>query len=173
MRRRTFITLLGGTAAWPLAARAQQRERVRRIGVLRSADVGDPKGKAQLFAFTEELAALGWADGPNLRMEIRWGGGNVNRASVFAKELVALQPDVILAQGTPVTTALKGETRTIPIVFATVLAKRRAETYDCVETCWGIESWTFSAASETIGSSLPLQRCLSLRQRAAVLPKTS
>jgi len=68
-------------------------------------------------------------------MEIRWGGGNVNRASVFAKELVALQPDVILAQGTPVTAALKRETRTIPIVFPTVLAKRRAETYDCVETC--------------------------------------
>ena len=108
---------------------------MRRLGVLRSADAGDPKGKAQLFAFTEELAVLGWADGPNLRMEIRWGGGNVNRASVFAKELVALQPDVILAQGTPVTAALKRETRTIPIVFATVLAKRRAETYDCLETC--------------------------------------
>jgi putative tryptophan/tyrosine transport system substrate-binding protein len=136
MRRREFITLLGGAAAArPLAARAQQADRMRRLGVLRSADAGDPKGKAQLFAFTEELAVLGWADGPNLRMEIRWGGGNVNRASVFAKELVALQPDVILAQGTPVTAALKRETRTIPIVFATVLAKRRAETYDCVETC--------------------------------------
>ena len=101
MRRREFITLFGGVAAaWPLAARAQQADRMRRLGVLRSADAGDPKGKAQLFAFTEELAVLGWADGPNLRMEIRWGGGNVNRASVFAKELVALQPDVILAQGT-------------------------------------------------------------------------
>jgi putative ABC transport system substrate-binding protein len=95
---------------------------MQRLGVLRSADAGDPEGKAQLFAFTEELAALGWADGPNLRMEI-------------AKELVALQPDVILAQGTPVTAALQRETRTIPIVFATVLAKRRAETYDCLETC--------------------------------------
>jgi ABC-type uncharacterized transport system substrate-binding protein len=73
--------------------------------------------------------------GPNLRMDIPWGGGNVNRASVFAKELVALQPDVILAQGTPLTAALQRETRTIPIVFATVLAKRRAETYDCLETC--------------------------------------
>ena len=96
MRRREFITLFGGVAAaWPLAARAQQADRMRRLGVLRSADAGDPKGKAQLFAFTEELAVLGWADGPNLRMEIRWGGGYVNRASVFAKELVALQPDVI------------------------------------------------------------------------------
>jgi len=127
-------------AAWRrgrMAARGAraQADRMLRLGVLKSADAGDPKGKVQLFAFTEELAVLGWADGPNLRMEIRWGGGNVNRASVFAKELVALQPDVILAQGTPVTTALKRETRTIPIVFATVLAKRRAETYDYVETC--------------------------------------
>jgi putative ABC transport system substrate-binding protein len=89
VRRCEFITLLGGAAARPIAARAQQAERMRRLGVLRSADAGDPKGKAQLFAFTEELAGLGWADGPNLRMEIRWGGGNVNRASVFAKELVA------------------------------------------------------------------------------------
>ena len=85
MKRREFITLLGGAAAWPLVARAQQADRMRRLGVLRSADVGDAKGKAQLFAFMEELAALGWADRFNLRMEIRWGGGNVNRASVFAK----------------------------------------------------------------------------------------
>ena len=85
MKRREFITLLGGAAAWPLVARAQQADRMRRLGVLRSADVGDAKGKAQLFAFMEELAALGWADRFNLRMEIRWGGGNVNRASFFAK----------------------------------------------------------------------------------------
>ena len=85
MKRREFITLLGGAAAWPLVARAQLADRMRRLGVLRSADVGDAKGKAQLFAFMEELAAFGWADGPSLRMEIRWGGGNVNRASVFAK----------------------------------------------------------------------------------------
>ena len=85
MKRRKFITLLGGAAAWPLVARAQQADRMRRLGVLRSADVGDAKGKAQLFAFMEELAAFGWADGPSLRMEIRCGGGNVNRASVFAK----------------------------------------------------------------------------------------
>jgi putative tryptophan/tyrosine transport system substrate-binding protein len=85
-----------------------------------SADEDDPEGKAQLSGFTRELTALGWADGRNLRMEIRWGGGNVNRASAFAKELVALQPDVILAQGTPVTAALQRETRTIPIVFVVV-----------------------------------------------------
>src|SRR5881227_2714812 len=120
MKRREFITLIGGAAAWPLAARAQQSERVRRIGVLMSADEDDPEGKAQLSGFTQELAALGWIDGRNLRMEIRWGGGNVNRARTFAKELVALQPDVILAQGTPVTAALQRETRTIPIVFVVV-----------------------------------------------------
>ena len=86
MKRRDFITLLGGaSAAWPLAARAQQADRMRRLVVLRSADVGGAKGKAQFFAFMEELAAVGWADRFNLRMEIRWGGRNVNRAAVFAK----------------------------------------------------------------------------------------
>jgi putative tryptophan/tyrosine transport system substrate-binding protein len=121
LKRREFITLLGGAAAtWPLAASAQEPSRVRRIGVLMSADEDDPEGKAQLSEFTQELAALGWTDGRNLRMEIRWGGGNVNRARIFAKELVALQPNVILAQGTPVTAALQRETRTIPIVFVVV-----------------------------------------------------
>jgi len=132
-----FITLLGGAAiAWPIGARAQQpAERMRRIGVLMSVEENDPEGKTQLSQFTQGLAESGWTDGRNLRMEVRWGGGDVNRTRTFAKELVALQPDVILAQGTPGTAALQRETRTIPIVFATVLAKRRAETYDCVETC--------------------------------------
>jgi putative ABC transport system substrate-binding protein len=78
VKRRAFITLLGGAAAWPLAARAQQADPVRRIGVLMSAYEDDPEGKAQLSGFTEGLAALGWTDGRNLRMEIRWGGGNVS-----------------------------------------------------------------------------------------------
>ena len=125
MKRREFITLLGGAAAWPLVARAQQADRMRRLGVLRSADVGDAKGKAQLFAFMEELAAFGWADGPSLRMEIRW----VAATSIGHRFLPNSWSPY------PVTAALKRETRTIPIVFATVLAKRRAETYDCVETC--------------------------------------
>ena len=109
MRRREFITLLGGAAvAWPLAARAQQpAERMRRIGVLMSIE-NDPDGKAQLSGFMQGLAEIGWTDGRNLRMEIRWGGG------------AALQPDVILAHGTPATAALQRETRTIPIVFVTV-----------------------------------------------------
>ena len=135
MKRRRFITLLGGAAAWPLAARAQQAERVRRMGVLLSLEESDPEGKAQLSGFTLGLTELGWIEGRNLRMEVRWGGGDVDQIRTFAKELVALQPDLIVAQGTPVTAALQRETRTIPIVFATVLAKRRAETYDCVETC--------------------------------------
>jgi putative tryptophan/tyrosine transport system substrate-binding protein len=120
MMRREFIGLLGGAAAaWPLAARAQQPERMRRIGVLMSVE-NDPDGKAQLSGFTQGLAEIGWTDGRNLRMEVRWGGGDVNRIRTFAKELVALQPDVILAQGTPVTAALQRETQTIPIVFVTV-----------------------------------------------------
>ena len=133
MRRREFITLLGGAAAaWPLAARAQQGERMRRIGVLMSADEDDPEGKAQLSGFTQELAALGWIDGRNLRMEIRWGGGNVNRARTFAKELVALQPDVILAQGTPVTAALQRETRTPDLYLSlSLIRSERDSSRDC------------------------------------------
>jgi putative ABC transport system substrate-binding protein len=121
MRRREFITLLGGTAvAWPLAARAQQAGRMRRLGVLMAPQESDPEGKAQLSGFTQALGALGWIEGRNLQMEIRWGGGDANRARIYAKELVALQPDVILGQGTPVTAALQRETRTIPIVFVVV-----------------------------------------------------
>jgi putative tryptophan/tyrosine transport system substrate-binding protein len=119
--RRKFLATLGGAAAaWPLAARAQQPERMRRIGVLMSVEENDPEGKTQLSQFTQGLAESGWTDGRNLRMEVRWGGGDVNRTRTFAKELVALQPDVILAQGTPGTAALQRETRTIPIVFVIV-----------------------------------------------------
>src|SRR5262249_18929449 len=121
MRRRDFITLLGGAAAaWPLAARAQQGERIRRCGILLSLDESDPEAKAQLSGFTHGIAELGWIEGRNLRMEVRWGSGDVDRIRTFAKELVALQPDVILSHGTPVTAALHRETRTIPIVFVTV-----------------------------------------------------
>ena len=86
MRRREFITLLGGAAAWPLAARAQQTERMRRIGVLMSVEENDPEGKTQLSQFTQGLAESGWTDGRNLRMEVRWGGGDVNRTRTFTKE---------------------------------------------------------------------------------------
>jgi putative tryptophan/tyrosine transport system substrate-binding protein len=121
MRRRDFITLVSGAAVTrPLAAYAQQPERMRVIGVLMSVEENDPEGKTELTRFTQGLAESGWTDGRNLRMEIRWGGGDVNRTRTFAKELVALQPDVILAQGTPGTAALQRETHTIPVVFVVV-----------------------------------------------------
>jgi putative ABC transport system substrate-binding protein len=119
--RRSFLTLLGGTAAaWPLAARAQQRERVRRIGVLWPFDENDPDQKRRVSALTEALAGLGWTDGRNVRMDLRWAGGDINRIGALAQELVGLQPDIILTAGTPATVAVQRETRTIPIVFANV-----------------------------------------------------
>jgi ABC-type uncharacterized transport system substrate-binding protein len=122
VRRREFITLLGGAAGtWPISARAQQGDRVRRLAVLMSVEESDPEAKAQLSGFAQALAQLGWTEGRNLRMEVRWGGSSdVNRARSLAKELVALKPDVILSQGTPVTAAFKRETQTIPIVFVVV-----------------------------------------------------
>jgi putative ABC transport system substrate-binding protein len=118
MNRRDFITLLGGAAAWPLAARAQQGGRMRRIGVLMPRDENDPVAKTSVSAFIQALAGLGWSDGRNLRMDVRWGGDDTNRMRAFAQELVGLQPDIILAGGTAATIALQRETRTILIVFA-------------------------------------------------------
>src|SRR6516162_11613347 len=103
IRRREFITLLCGAVAWPLAARAQQGGRVRRIGVLIGRDENDPVAKTMVSAFTQALAGLGWTDGRNVRMEFRWAGGDVNRMRTLARELVGLQPDVILAATTPAT----------------------------------------------------------------------
>ena len=98
MRRREFITLLGGAAAaWPLAARAQQPERMRRIGVLMSLAADDPEGQARLAAFLQGLQQLGWTDGRNVRIDTRWGAGDADRTRRYAAELVALAPDVILA----------------------------------------------------------------------------
>jgi ABC-type uncharacterized transport system substrate-binding protein len=109
---------LGGAAvALPLAGHAQQPDRMRRIGVLLGGDENNPARKAALSGFMQALGELGWTDGRNLRMDVRWGAGNVDRMRMFAKELVGLQPDVILTGGTPVTAALQRETRTIPIVF--------------------------------------------------------
>jgi putative tryptophan/tyrosine transport system substrate-binding protein len=119
MKRRKFITGLGA-AAWPLAARAQQGERVRHIGVLMGGDENDPAWNSSLTAFTQALADLGWTDGRNVRMDHRFTGGDINRIRALAQELVASQPDIILANGTPATAALQRETRTIPIVFANV-----------------------------------------------------
>ena len=120
MRRREFIAGLGSAAAWPLAARAQQGDRVRRIGVLMPGDENDPVAKPRVSAFTQALADLGWTDGRNVRMDLRWGGGDINRIRALAQELVGLQPDIIVTSGTPATVAVQRETRTIPIVFASV-----------------------------------------------------
>jgi hypothetical protein len=103
MRRRDFITVLGGAAAaWPLAARAQQGDLLRRIGVLMSFDENDPVAKTYGSAFTQALAELGWTDGRNMRMDVRWTGSDINRIRALARELVGLQPDIILASTTPV-----------------------------------------------------------------------
>jgi putative tryptophan/tyrosine transport system substrate-binding protein len=122
MRRRDFITLGCSATAWPLAARAQQPNRVRRIGVLMPLSETDPEGKTELAAFAEQLQKLGWTEGGNLSIDDRWAAGDRERMEAFAKELVALQPDVIFARSTPVIAALLKETRTIPIVFAVVSA---------------------------------------------------
>jgi putative ABC transport system substrate-binding protein len=120
MRRREFITLLGGAAAgWPLAVQAQQPERMRRVGVLMGPAESDPQGQSEMTAFRQGLQALGWT-GRNVRIAYRWADGEVNRMQTFARELVTLQPDAILAVTTPVVAALAEETRTVPIVFVRV-----------------------------------------------------
>jgi putative ABC transport system substrate-binding protein len=119
IRRREFITLLGGAAvALPLAARAQQAQRMRRIGVFMPGDENDPVGKTRLSALIQALADLGWTDGRNVRMDLRWGGDDINRIRELTQELVGLQPDIILTGTNVATAALQRETRTIPIVFA-------------------------------------------------------
>jgi putative tryptophan/tyrosine transport system substrate-binding protein len=117
MRRREFITLLGGAAAWPLAARAQQPERMRRIGVLIALAADDPESQRRLTAFAQGLQELGWTDGRNIRIETRWTAGDTDRMRRHAAELVALAPDVILASGGTVVGALLEASRTTPIVF--------------------------------------------------------
>jgi putative ABC transport system substrate-binding protein len=117
--RREFITLLGVSAAWPLAASAQQGDRMRRIGVFMGGDENDPVWKTRLPAFTQALSDLGWTVGRNVRMDLRWAPADINRIRALALELVGLQPDIIVTDNnTPGTVAVQRETRTIPIVFA-------------------------------------------------------
>ena len=117
MKRREFITLLGGAAAWPLAARAQQPERVRLIGVLMAVAADDSEGQARIAAFLKGLQQSGWTVGYNVRIDIRWGAGDADRMRRYAAELVSLAPDVILASGGTTVGALLQATRTVPIVF--------------------------------------------------------
>jgi putative ABC transport system substrate-binding protein len=121
MKRRKFITLLGGAAAaWPLAARAQQPERMRRIGMLGGFAENDPEMKARIAGFQQRLERLGWSEGRNVRIDYRFAPAGTGQAQALAKELVALQPDVIIAHSTPVAAAMKQESRIIPIVFISV-----------------------------------------------------
>jgi putative tryptophan/tyrosine transport system substrate-binding protein len=122
MKRREFITLIGGaTAAWPRAARAQQGERMRRIGILMNLAADDPEGQARITAFAQGLQETGWIVGRNVRIDYRWGAGNPDRMRKYAAELVALAPDVIVAATSLSVGALQQVTRTIPIVFAQLI----------------------------------------------------
>ena len=118
MKRREFITLFGGAAVtWPLAARAQQPDRVRRIGVLMGVTKDEPEGQARIAALREGLQKLGWIDGRNIRIEERWADGGIDSVQTYAAEMVKLAPDLIVANGTPFVEALHQATRSIPIVF--------------------------------------------------------
>ena len=120
IRRRDFVELLGGAAAWQLAARAQQPEQMRRIGVLTNLVADDPEAQARVGAFLQGLQELGWAVGRNMRIEYRWGAGDADRTRGYAAELVALAPDVILTSGASALAPLLQATRSVPVVFAQV-----------------------------------------------------
>jgi putative ABC transport system substrate-binding protein len=122
MKRREFITVIGGAAAaWPLAVRAQQSDRIKRVGVLSGQAASDSEGQARLAAFLQGLQELGWSVGRNLRIDVRWSGGNADDTRKYAAELVALAPDVIESTGTPAAAMLVQATRTVPIVFTVVV----------------------------------------------------
>jgi putative tryptophan/tyrosine transport system substrate-binding protein len=123
MRRRQFITLVGGAATWSLAARAQQRDRMRLVGLLMGYADDDPAVQYYLAAFRVALAKKGWTEGGNLRIELRWGAGDADRTRTFAKELVGLRPDAIVGVTTTAVSALAHETSAIPIVFANVMIR--------------------------------------------------
>jgi putative tryptophan/tyrosine transport system substrate-binding protein len=121
MRRREFITLVGGAAAaWPLAARAQKAERMRRVGVLMVTGESDPLGQQRFGALRAGLQELGWREGGNLQIDLRWSGGDAGRIKDYAAELVSLAPDVIVTNGSPATGAIEQATRSVPIVFVVV-----------------------------------------------------
>jgi putative ABC transport system substrate-binding protein len=120
LRRRQFITLLGGAAAWPFGARAQQGERIRRVGVVMVTKETDPETPLRAMAFRQALAKLGWSEGRNVVIDFRFGTGDLNRFRAQAKELTGLTPDVIVAESTPAAVALRQETPAVPIVFLQV-----------------------------------------------------
>ena len=163
MRRREFIAGLGGAAAWPLVARGQQRERMRRIGVLMALASDDPEGQARLAAFAQGLQQSGWVIGQNIRVDYRWSGGNADKMRNYAAELVAAGPDVILAHSSGAVAPLLHATNTIPVVFAIVadpvgadLSKTshgRAATLRALPTSnmpWGGNGWSCSKKSRPV-----------------------
>src|SRR5262245_45376492 len=121
MRRREFITLIGGAAAWPVAVRAQQSDRLRRIGVLTNLNENDPEGQARLAAFLQGLLQMGWTDGRNVRIDTRWTAGDVERIRKHAAEFAALAPDVIFATGGAIVGPWLEATRAVPTVFVNVI----------------------------------------------------
>ena len=122
MKRREFISLAGGAAAWPLSARAEQGDRLRRLSVLTSLAENDPEAQARVAALTQSLRGLGWTEGRNLRIEYRWiVGGGIDRIRAAVAEVVASNPDVVLTNSTPIVQELQRQTRSIPIVFATII----------------------------------------------------
>jgi ABC-type uncharacterized transport system substrate-binding protein len=175
VKRRAFIAGLGSVVAWPMAARGQQPERMRRIGVLMWLDENDPGAKSDLSAFTQALAGMGWTEGRNVRMDLRWHGDDPNRIRALAHELVGLQPDIILASGSAIT-AVQRETRTIPIVFAGVddpspMARSRGSTAragtSLASRCWKLH-W------EASGLSCSRRSCPgSSASRSCSIPTTS
>ena len=131
MQRRDFISLLGGAVAWPLAAHAQQPERMRRIGMLINTAADYPEGKARVAVFLQTLQSLGWTSGRNVQIDIRWGAADAASARRYAAEMVALAPDVILTGASAATAAVQEATRTLPIVF--VERKRPSRRWLCRE----------------------------------------
>jgi len=122
MRRRDLLAMLGGAAAaWPLAARAQQPRRVRRVGMLMNLAADDPEGRTRLALFVQGLQEAGWADGRNVEIDTRWAAGDAGQFPKYAAELIALEPDVIVATTTPAVMASQQASRTVPIVFVGVV----------------------------------------------------
>jgi putative tryptophan/tyrosine transport system substrate-binding protein len=170
MRRREFVKFLGSTAAWPLAARAQQPDRMRRIGVLMGQATDDPVNRARVSAFLQGLQQLGWADGRNVRIDIRSTGGNADDMRRYAAELVALAPDVILGSGSPAVGPLLQATRTVPVVFASVIDPVGAGFVDSLSRPGGNATGFTNFEYSTSGKWLELLKEIAPRvTRAAVV----
>jgi putative ABC transport system substrate-binding protein len=142
MRRREFITLLGGAATLPLAARAQQSERMRRIGVLVNLAADDPEASARVTAFAQQLAQFGWTVGRNVRIDYRWGAFNADRSRRYALELATLAPDIFLALGATAVAALKQAMPDVPLVFVNIVDPVSAGFVDSLAHPGGFSNFT-------------------------------